>query len=119
MKHLYGEFSSEQIQLNSRLMHNEVHKLLLYKDKNIEQEIFASDEDFIIYFTNLLHRFGGLNELLGCPVQMVALLATLQSAFDMAQSDDFNYCEYRRLILDSHNYIKNMFEEMEGENCLH
>lgn len=113
MKHLYGEFSDEQIKSNAKLMHSEIHKLLLYKDKNINQEIFANEDDFKIYFINLLYQFSGLNELLGCPVQMVALIATLQSAFDLVLSDKFNYYEYRRLILDSHNYIKNIFEEME------
>ena len=44
---------------------------------------------------------------------MVALLSTLQSAYDMVLGKDFNYCEYRRLILDAHGYIKDMFEKME------
>ena len=118
MKYLYGEFSGEQIQLNAKLMHSEIHKLLLYKDKNVTQEIFANDDDFKIYFVNLLYRFGGLNELLGKPVQMIALISTLQSAYNMAFSNNFNYCEYRRLILDSHNYIKNIFEEVEAK-CHH
>ncbi len=118
MKYLYGEFNEGQMQLNAKMMHSEVHKLLLYKDEKVNQEIFSNDDDFIIYFKNLLYRFGGLNELLGCPVQMVALLSTLQSAYDLVQSSKFNYCEYRRLILNAHNYIKRIFEEMEGK-CLH
>ena len=118
MKYLYGEFSGDQMQLNEKIMHSEVHKLLLYKDKNITQEIFSNDEDYHIYFKNLLYRFGGLNELLGCPAQMVALIATLQSAYDLALSDKFNYCDYRRLILNAHNYIENIFEEMEAK-CPH
>mgnify|MGYP007069851954 CR=1 FL=1 len=119
MKYLYGEFSTEQIQLNAKLMHSEVHKLLLYKDKNVTQEIFSNDEDFQVYFKNLLYRFGGLNELLNCPTQMVALIATLQSAYDLAKNNSFNYCEYRRLILNAHNYIKIIFEEMEERKCPH
>lgn len=113
MRHRYGTFTDEQIQLHSSIMHSEVHKLLLYKDRNVKQEIFKSDEEFRSYFNNLLHRFGGLNDLLNCPVQMVALLSTLQSAYDMVFSNKFNYCEYRRLILDAHGFIKDMFEEME------
>lgn len=109
MNYLYGKFSREQIQLNSRLMHSEVHKLLLYKDKNIKQKIFENDEDFLNYFHNLLCRFGGLNELLCCPVEMVGLMATLQAANDLVRSDSFDYCEYRRLILDAHAYIKKIF----------
>lgn len=113
MKHKYGTFTDEQIQLNSKAMHSEVHKLLLYKDGNVKQEIFKSDEDFRSYFNNLLHRFGGLNELFNCPVQMVSLLSTLESAYHMVFDGRFNYCEYRRLILDAHGYIKDMFENME------
>lgn len=113
MDYKYGTFTDEQIQLNSKNMHSEVHKLLLYKDRNLKQEIFKSDEDFRNYFRNLLLRFGGLNVLFNCPVQMVELLSTLQSAYDMAFSDKFDYCEYRRLILDAHGYIKKMFEKME------
>lgn len=113
MRHKYGTFTDEQIRKNSIEMHSDVHKLLLYKDGNIKQEIFKSDEDFRSYFNNLLYRFGGLNELLECPVEMVSLLSTLESAYKMTESNKFNYCEYRRLILDAHGYIKDMFEKME------
>lgn len=112
MKHLYGNFSNNQILLNAKIMHNEVHKLLLYKDKMVEENIFNSEDDFINYFTNLLFRFGGLNELLGEPVSMVSLLSTLQAALDEVKSSSYNYSNYRRLILDAHGYIKLMFEEV-------
>ncbi len=111
MNHLYGSFSKEQLLSNAEIMHSEVHKLLLFKDKNVTQIIFDSEKDFQSYFLSLLRRFGGLNELLFCPVEMVALLATLQAAYDMVNSNDFNYCEYRKLILDAHSYIKKMFED--------
>ena len=113
MRHLYGNFTDTQIKENAEIMHSEVHKLLLFKDKNINQKIFDSESDFLNYFSNLLYRFGGLNELLNYPVQMVALLATLQSAYQMVTSSDFDFCEYRRLILDAHGYIKSLFEESE------
>ena len=113
MTHLYGTFTDSQIKTNAKTMHSEIHKLLLFKDKNVNQVIFDSESDFMSYFSNLLFRFSGLNELLHCPPQMVGLLATLQSAFDMVNSQDFNFCEYRRLILDAHGYIKSMFEESE------
>lgn len=117
MNHLYGSFSDEQIQTNARLMHGEVHKLLLYKDRNVNQLLFNSDDDFNSFFKSLMLRFSGLNELLFCPVEMVALLATLQAAYDMIGTKDFNYAEYRKLILDAHGYIKAIFEEKEVESC--
>ena len=117
MNYLYGEFSDTQIADAVRAMHNDVHKLLLYKDKRIEEKIFKSDEDFLIYFNNLLFRFGGLNELLGEPDYMVSLMSTLQAAYDEVQSEKFNYRVFRRAILDSHGYIKSMFEKEANENA--
>lgn len=112
MEYLYGTFSDNQVELNAKIMHNEIHKLLLYKDNNVSEKIFNSEQDFQNYFTNLLFRFGGLNELLGEPNYMVSLMATLQAAFDESKKDNFNFYNFRRLILDSHGYIKAIFEEV-------
>lgn len=111
MKYLYGEFSDKQIELNAALMHSEIHRLLLHKDPKVTEEIFASNEDFVNYFSNLLIRYGGLNELLGEPNNMIALMSTLQAAYDESQSADFRFKVFRRLILDAHGYIKHMFSE--------
>lgn len=110
MQYLYGEFTDEQIDEAVKSMHNDIHKLLLYKDKNITERIFNSEEDFIKYFTNLLFRFGGLNELLGEPPQLVTLMSTLQAAYDEVQCNKFRYKTFRKAILDCHGYIKSMFE---------
>ena len=110
MDYLYGTFTNEQINETAKKMHNDIHKLLLYKDNKIKDKIFDSDEDFVRYFTNLLFRFGGLNELLGEPKQMVALMSTLQSAFNIATIGTFNFEIFRKAILDCHGYIKSMFE---------
>lgn len=110
MHYLYGEFTDEQIKEAVNQMHNDIHKLLLYKDDKIEKKIFDSDEDYVKYFANLLFRFGGLNELLGEPTQMVSFMSTLQAAYDEVQSSTFKYKTFRRAILDCHGYIKSMFE---------
>lgn len=112
MEYLYGDFSNNQIKINAQIMHNEIHKLLLFKDNKITEKIFNSEDDFKNYFKNLLIRFGGLNDLLGEPVQMVSFMSTLQAAFNEATSNDYDYKKFRRLILDSHGYIKAMFEEV-------
>lgn len=111
-KYLYGNFTDIQIKENAKLMHNEIHKLLLYKDNKVTEKIFNSDEEFNNYFINILYRFGGLNELLGEPNYMVSLMSTLKAAYDEATSDNYNYANFRRMILDSHGYIKLMFEEV-------
>lgn len=112
MKYLYGEFSDKQINETVISMHNDIHKLLLFKDKNITEQIFNSEEDFVNYFTNLLFRFGGLNELLGKPSKMVDFMSTLQSAYSDATDGSFQYKRFRKAILDCHGYLKEMFEEV-------
>lgn len=109
MEYIYGEFSDKQIELNAESMHNAIHKLLLYKDDKIMGLIFDSNEQFLHYFKNLLYRFGGFNSLLGEPEQMVALMSTLQAAYDEVKKDRFNFAVYRRLILDAHGFISSMF----------
>lgn len=110
MDYLYGEFTNEQINKTVVLMHNDIHKLLLHKDRDITEEIFNSEEDFLSYFNNLLFRFAGFNELLGEPQEMVYLMSTLQSAYNEVLRKHFRYYVFRRAILDCHGYIKKMFE---------
>lgn len=114
MTYKYGEFTDNQIDVNAKFMHGEIHKLLLYKDPNIELDIFRNDDDFLTFFRNLMYRFGGLNELLGEPDQMVALMSTLQAAYDESLKDNFEWATYRRLILDVHGYIKAVFEHKDA-----
>lgn len=112
MKYLYGDFSDNQIKVNASSMHNDIHKLLLFKDADIDNIIFDSEEDFQNYFTKLLHRFGGYNTLLGEPVLMVKLMSVLQAALNESRREDYNFNIFRKLILDAHGYIKAMFEEV-------
>lgn len=110
MNYIYGKFTDNQIAEAAKMMHSDIHKLLLYKDKNIEEKIFDSEDDFFIYFNNLLFRFGGLNELLGEPKEMVSLMSILRAAYDEVLKDDFKYKTFRRAILDAHGLIKLVFE---------
>ena len=113
MQYLYGEFTDEQINKTVISMHSDIHKLLLYKDRNITEQIFNSEEDFVNYFTNLLFRFGGLNELLGEPKEMVSLMSTLQGAYrEIRNPKKYKFWRFRRAILNCHGYIKAMFEEV-------
>ena len=111
MKYIYGEFTDNQIKEAVRAMHSDIHKLLLYKDKKIEEIIFVSEEEYMAYFKNLLFRFAGMNELFGEPPQLVAFMSTLQAAYDEVSADHFRYTVFRRAILDCHGYLKTMFEE--------
>lgn len=96
MQYIYGDFTNKQINEAVRAMHGDIHKLLLYKDKTIEEKILGG--------TKTLFNDNGL---------MVTLMATLQGAMDNFKSDHFSYKKFRRAILDSHGYIKQMFEEVD------
>lgn len=115
MKYIYGSFTKRQIKEAALAMHNDVHKLLLYKDNRIEEKIFENDEAFLIFFQNVMFKFSGTKTLFNNNGIMVTLMATLQAAYDEAVSDEFDYMTFRRAILDSHNYIKQMFEGGVGD----
>lgn len=111
MNYIYGTFPTEQTQKIEKLMHNEIHKLLLHKDPKVTDKIFENENDFQKYFENLLYRFGGLNSLLNYPPIMILLLSSLQSALDETKKNDFNFYVYRKLILNSHGYLSQIFNE--------
>lgn len=113
MQYIYGDFTDKQINEAVRAMHNDIHKLLLYKDKRIEENIFEDDEAFLIFFENVMFKLGGTKTLFNDNGIMVTLMSELQAAFDNAKSDNFDYTTFRRAILDSHGYIKAMFEEVD------
>lgn len=115
MEYIYGSFTKRQIKEAAHAMHSDVHKLLLYKDNRIEEKIFENDEAFLIFFQNVMFKFSGTKTLFNNNGIMVTLMATLQAAYNEVTSDEFDYMTFRRAILDSHNYIKQMFEGGVGD----
>lgn len=109
MQYIYGNFTDKQINEAVRAMHGDIHKLLLYKDKTIEEKIFEDDEAFLVFFENVMFKLGGTKTLFNDN----GLMVTLQGAMDNFKSDHFSYKKFRRAILDSHGYIKQMFEEVD------
>lgn len=110
MKYKYGNFSEKQLEKFETQLHNDVHKLLLYKDRNISKEIFKTEEDFEKFFKNLLFRLDGLNSLFDTSDNMVNLIATLQGALLETKRKNFRYSVYRKAILDSQGYIDIIFK---------
>ena len=114
MRYLYGHFSRKQINEAVHAMHTDIHKLLLYKDNSIEEKIFEDDEAFMVFFEKVMYKFSGTKTLFNNNGIMVTLMSTLQAAMDEVKSDHFNYETYRRAILDSHEYVRLMFENEGG-----
>ena len=111
MNYTYGKFSDRQAQDYEKHMHNEVHILLLFKDPKVDQTLFKTDEEFHNYFVNLLYKFGGLNELLGCPNYFVELMTVLRLALAESEKAEFDFATYRKLILDAHGLITAIFKQ--------
>jgi len=112
MEYLYGSFSDEQMKEMARQMHNDIHKLLLYMDPNVEKKSFEAYDEFHRFFQNTLIRFGGMNTLLKEPDKMPYFMSTLQAAFDELDRNPFNFALYRKLIFDAHGYLTEMFGEV-------
>lgn len=109
--YIYGTFTHNQITEAVQTMHNDVHKLLLYKDNKVEDLIFENDKAFLLFFTNLMYKFSGTKILFNDNKYMVDLMSTLQAAYNEVVSGKFNFGKYRKAILNCHSYIKSMFEE--------
>ena len=111
MDYLYGEFNDNQTAHRAKAMHSEIHRLLLFKDKKVNDVLFQSEEEFHKYFVDLLYRFGGLNHLLNYPDYFIDLMTALQLALDESEKAEFDFAKFRKLILDAHSYISVIFDE--------
>lgn len=103
MEYLYGNFTDEQMEKTRKQMHSLVHWLLIYKEENYDAEKLDQ------YFKTVLMRFGGLNELLCSPEALVELMSNIQAAQTMVKADNFQFADYRKLILDSHTLVDRCF----------
>ena len=99
MKHRYGEFPPRQVSEYKEKMRKQIFFLLLIVDPNTKDEY--RDVDVEEVFDNVLRTFGGFNELLGCPMQMVTVMSMLSAARMELHREDFSFGVYRKLILDA------------------
>ena len=109
MKHLYGEFSENQIAQTKKSLRGSIFFLLLCVDSKTSWEY--PDVDVNRCFEGLLLRIGGLNELLLKQPEIVTTMSLLQAALMEYNSPDFNFYRYRKLILDAGAEIDKLREE--------
>lgn len=103
MKTLYGSFDDEQIKKYKVQLHKEMFWLLLYKDPKTKDGF--KDVDFDKYFTTLMKKIDGLNEILMFPVEIISIMSLLQAALIETRKEDFDFKIYRKLILDAHSIV--------------
>lgn len=108
MKHLYGEFTQNQILQTKKSLRGSIFFLLLCVDNNTAHEY--KDVDVNKCFNGLLLKLGGMNDLLMNPPELVTVMSLLQAAMNEYNNPKFNFKTYRKLILDAGAEVDNLKE---------
>ena len=96
MKHLYGEFTQNQIAETKKSLRGSIFFLLLCVDKKTAHEY--EDVDVNKNFQGLLLKIGGLNQLLMNQPELVTVLSLLQSAMNEYNKPEFNFHIYIKIM---------------------
>ena len=108
MEHKYGQFSESQVHGAKEFIRKRIYFLLLIVDPDTKNNY--SEVDVLAAFDGVLTDVAGLNDLLGCPVELVSILSKLNAAKLEYQREDFRWKRYRKLILDSGNEVMKLKE---------
>lgn len=106
METKYGIFPRSQISEHKNELHDNVLTLLYMKEK----ECPTLDN----YFSSLLWRLNGYNEIFGNQPIMIDIMSNLEEARIEALKEDYNHTKYRKLILDVFNSLDKL-KESDGE----
>ena len=109
MKHLYGEFTQEQIAKTKKSLRGTIFFLLLCVDPETSHEY--ENVDVNKSFEGLLLKLGGMNDLLKHQPEVVMTMSLLQAALKEFNSPEFDFQIYRKLILDAGAEIDKLREE--------
>lgn len=109
VNHKYGEFSEEQIKSTKTRMQKQIFFLLLCVDEKTKEEHVNVNVNEA--FINLLTWFGGLNEILSYPPELVRVISLLEEARQEFNSESFEFQKYRKLILDAGSEVMKIKEK--------
>ena len=112
MKHLYGEFTQNQIKETKESLRKSIFFLLVCVDKRTSQKIVeeCGEIDVNNSLKGLLLKLGGMNQLFMEPPELVTVMSLLQAAMIEYNSPDFNFKTYRKLILDAGSEVGKLKE---------
>lgn len=105
----YGTFSSEQLKEYKKKLHNRIHWFLIYYENNYP----LLDK----YFENIQYYLNGLDEVLKYPMEMVELIATIETARLEFNKPNCDPKVYKKLILDAHSIIDKLPDNTEEGEC--
>lgn len=106
MNSKYGSYPDSQIHQHKDTLHSDIFKLLWMKEENYEQ----LDE----YFSTVLWKLNGYNEVFNCQPVMIDILSILEEARIEALKEDYSHKKYRKAILDCMSLV-NKLQESEGD----
>lgn len=103
MRHLYGEFTRNQIKETKESLRKSIFFLLVCVDKKTAREIIEECGEINVNknFEGLLLKLGGMNQLLMNQPELVTVMSLLQAAMMEYNSPEFDFQTYRKLILDA------------------
>ena len=108
MKHLYGEFTREQIVQVKKSLRGSIFFLLLCVDEETASEY--ENIDVNRSFQGLLLKIGGMNDLLMNQPELVTVLSLLQAAMTEYNKPELDFQTYRKLILDAGAEVQKLKE---------
>lgn len=103
MKGKYGNFKITQIVEHKQVLHDNILALLYMKEEN--------SPTLDNYFSSLLWRLDGYNEIFGNQAIMIDIMSNLEEARIEASNAKCDFKKYRKLVLDSFNMIDKLKEE--------
>lgn len=103
MESKYGNFKITQIVEHKQVLHDNILALLYMKEEN--------SPTLDNYFSSLLWRLSGYNEIFGNQAIMIDIMSDLEEARIEASSTKCDFRKYRKLVLDSFNMIDKLKEE--------
>lgn len=102
MESKYGDFKITQIVEHKQVLHDNILALLYMKEEN--------SPTLDCYFSSLLWRLSGYNEIFGNQTVMIDIMSNLEEARIEASNDNYDFKKYRKLVLDSFNMIDKLKE---------
>lgn len=102
----YGTFEKTQISEYKNELHDNVLALLYMKEENC-----ATLND---YFSSLLWKLNGYNEIFGNDPVMIDIMSNLEEARIEAAKENYSHFKYRKLVLDAFNALDQL-KESDGE----
>ena len=95
----YGNYSSAQISSVKQSLQKSIFFLLLYVDPQTREEY--KNIDVVGAFRSLQYKLNGLNSILLEPPELVETMSLLESALEEYKKANFEWRNYRKLILDA------------------